>query len=90
MKPSSKASHNLEEDLNKIYNQINKQYKSITRELVDTIVRRFDDFADIYINESPLSNKEKNVLENSLLTKRILNNGEYQRYLKYVYICERV
>ena len=70
---SSKTAHDLELDLNKIYKQINKQYKSITRELVDTIIRRYDDFADIYINESPLNNKEKDVLTNALLTKRILN-----------------
>ena len=74
---SSKEAFDLEDDLKRIYKQINKEYKSITRELVDTIVRRFDDFADIYIHESSLNNKEKGVLNNSLLTKRILNNCYY-------------
>ena len=72
-----RAARDLELDLTRIYNTINKQYKSITRELVDEIVRKFDDFADIYINESCLNNREKDVLTNALLSKRILNNGDY-------------
>lgn len=71
------SSHDLDLDLTQKYNTINKQNKSITRELVDKIVRKFDDIADLYINESFLSDKEKESLSNTLLTKRILNNGEY-------------
>ena len=72
-----RAARDLEEDLNKVYKQINKRYKSITRELVNTIIQRFDDFADIYINESCLNNREKESLNGALLSKRILNNGDY-------------
>ena len=74
---SSRAARDLELDLTKIYNAINKEYKSITRELVDEIVRKFDDFADVYIKESHLNNKEKESLNDALLTKKILNNGDY-------------
>ena len=74
---SSKVSSDLELDLTRIYKAINKQYKSITREMIDEIVRKFDDFADVYIKESHLNNKEKESLNDALLTKKILNNGEY-------------
>ena len=73
----SKEARDLELDLTRIYNAINKQYKSITRELVHTIIQKFDDFADIYINESCLNNREKESLNGALLSKRILNNGDY-------------
>ena len=63
--------------LTKIYKLINKQYKSITRDLVKEIVLKFDDFADVYINESHLTNKENESLNNELMTKKILDNGEY-------------
>ena len=75
---TSRAARDLELDLTRIYNTINKEYKSITRELVDEIVRKFDDFADVYINEAKhLTTKEKESLNDVLLTKKILNNGEY-------------
>ena len=74
---SSKVSKDLDMKLTKIYKLINKQYKSITRDLVKEIVLKFDDFADIYINESHLTNKEKDSLNNELLTKKILDNREY-------------
>ena len=75
---SSKVSSDLELDLTRIYKAINKQYKSITREMIDEIVRKFDDFADVYINEAKhLTTKEKESLNDALLTKKILNNGEY-------------
>ena len=48
----SKVSNDLELDLTRIYKNINNQYKSITREMIDEIVRKFDDFADVYINEA--------------------------------------
>ena len=74
---TSKETRDLEIDLKRIYKKINKQYKSITREMIDEIVRKFDDFADVYINEEKLlSNKEKESLNDALLTKKILNNGE--------------
>lgn len=74
---SSKVSKDLDMKLTKIYKLINKQYKSITRDLVKEIVLKFDDFADVYINESHLTNKEKESLNNELLTKKILDNREY-------------
>ena len=64
-------------ELTKLYKQINKQYKAITCELVADIVRKFDDIADVYIdNVQHLSNKEKNSLSDALMTKRILNNDK--------------
>ena len=74
---SSKVSKDLDMKLTKIYKLIYKQYKSITRDLVKEIVLKFDDFADIYINESHLTNKEKDSLNNELMTKKILDNREY-------------
>ena len=74
---SSKVSKDLDMKLTKIYKLINKQYKSITRDLVKEIVLKFDDFADVYISESHLTNKEKESLNNELLTKKILDNREY-------------
>ena len=72
------VARDLELDLTQKYKLINKQYKSITRELVDEIVRKFDDFADVYIKEARhLSTKEKESLNETLLTKKILNNGDY-------------
>ena len=66
---------NFEADLNKLYKTINKQYKSITRKLVDSIIRKFDDFADVYINNSKLiSAKDKDKLDEQLLTRKILNH----------------
>ena len=61
--------------LTKIYEQINKQYKAITCELIDEIIRKFDSFADVYIdNAQHLSTKGKKSLANELITKRILKN----------------
>ena len=75
---SSKVANDLELDLTRIYNAINKEYKSITREMIDEIIRKFDDFADVYIKEARhLSTKEKESLNETLLTKKILNNGDY-------------
>lgn len=74
---SSRVAQDIDMKLTKIYKLINKQYKSITRDLVKEIVLKFDDFADVYINESHLTNKEKESLNNELLTKKILDNREY-------------
>ena len=75
---TSRAAHDLELDLTRIYNAINKEYKSITREMIDDIVRKFDDIADVYIHEAKhLTTKEKESLNDTLLTKKILNNGDY-------------
>ena len=64
-------------ELSKLYKQINKQYKAITRELVAYIVRKFDDIADGYIdNAKHLSSKEKQSLSDALMTKRILSNNK--------------
>ena len=72
------VARDLELDLTQKYKLINKQYKSITRELVDDIVRKFDDIADVYIHEAKhLTTKEKESLNDALLTKKILNNGDY-------------
>ena len=74
---SSRVAQDIDMKLTKIYKLINKQYKSITRDLVKEIVLKFDDFADVYISESHLTNKEKESLNNELLTKKILDNREY-------------
>ena len=65
----------FENDLKKIYQTINKQYKSITRELVDSIIRKFDDIADVFINNSTIiSSRGKDSLDENLLTRKILNH----------------
>ena len=65
----------FENDLKKIYQTINKQYKSITRELVDSIIRKFDDIADVFINNSTIiSSRGKDSLDETLLTRKILNH----------------
>lgn len=71
------VARDLELDLSQKYKLINKTYKSITRELVDDIVRKFDDIADVYIDNSHLTTKEKESLNDALLTKKILNNGDH-------------
>ena len=58
----------------KIYDEINEYFPKINKEMVDDIVERFDELADLYYSHFDLNNKEINKINNSLLTKRILNN----------------
>ena len=61
------------EPLNKLYERINKSYKTINRELINNIVNRIDEITDMYYNYvfPDMSDKDKKHTENALLTKRI-------------------
>ena len=61
-------------DINKVYDEINEYFPKINKEMVDDIVERFDELADLYYSNFDLNPKEFNKINNSLLTKRILNN----------------
>jgi len=61
-------------DINKLYDKINEYFPKINKEMVDDIVERFDELADLYYSNFDLNPKELNKINNSLLTKRILNN----------------
>ena len=61
-------------DLNEAYDKINLYFPKINREMVDNIVLRFSDIADIYLSHIGFNDKELNKVNNSLLIKRILNN----------------
>ena len=61
-------------DLNEIYDTINEYFPKINKEMVDDIVERFDELADLYYSQYDLNDKEINKINNSLLMKRILTN----------------
>ena len=61
-------------DLNKIYDEINEYFPKINKDMVDDIVERFDELADLYYSNFDVNDKESNKINNSLLTKRILSN----------------
>ncbi len=65
-----------EEAMNRLYKRINKEYKTITREMVNDIVHRIDEITDLYMDYCfpNLNDKAKRKNENALLTKRILRN----------------
>ena len=76
----------IDEHMKKLYEQINKHYKTINRELVNKIVHRFNEIIDLFYdfiypktdNEKIDKETYKDVEENknSLLVKRILRNKE--------------
>ena len=63
-----------EEKLNKVYDIIHKHFKTINRELVNKIVMKLDDIADMYFDKFELNNKDIHQINNSVFTKKILNN----------------
>ena len=63
--------------IKKVYDQINKHFKTINRADVIAIVKKLDDIADIYFNEYTFNDKEEKQIENTLLTRKILRNPEY-------------
>ena len=70
---------NIKDDkLDKLYKEIHKYYKTINREMVNRIVIRTDDIADMYYKytQPDMNDKERKHIENTLLTKRILNNDK--------------
>ena len=62
--------------MNKLYIKVNKYYKTINRIMIDKIVHRMDEIADMYFNiRFPEMNpKDRSKNENALMTKRILSN----------------
>ena len=62
------------EKINKVYEQINKHFKTIKREDVIAIVEKLDVIADIFFDEYDFNAKQIKQINNSLLTRKILNN----------------
>ena len=60
--------------IKKVYEQINKHFKTINRDDVIAIVKKLDAIADIYFNEYTFNDKEEKQIENTLLTRKILRN----------------
>lgn len=71
------GSVNSEQQIEEMYSEINKYYPKINREMVDDIIMRFDEIADLYYDNFILNDKELNNINNTLLTKRILNNEKF-------------
>lgn len=67
----------MDEKLSKIYDKINKIYKSMTRERTKNIVNKLDYMAHAYHNHFKLSNKAKKKNDNALISARILNNKNF-------------
>ncbi len=65
-----------EQQIEKMYFEINKYYPKINREMVDDVIARFDEIADMYYDCYDLNEKELNQVNNCLLTKRILSNDK--------------
>ena len=65
-----------EEQMDKLYKQINKYWKTIDSDMVADIVRHFDEIADIFADLSDMSERDRKQYENSLLTKIILRNDK--------------
>lgn len=67
-----------ETHMENLYERVNKYYKTVNREMINQIVHRIDDIADIYFDlcHSDLNPQQKRKNENNLLTKRILSNKD--------------
>ena len=67
-----------DEQMNKLYEKINKHYKTINRELIKNIVNRIDEITDMYYDRvfPDMNDKYKKQNERALLTKRILRNDK--------------
>ena len=65
-----------EEQIEKLYETVNKYFKTIDRTMINAIVLRFDDIYDIYekIMFPNINDRDRRYNERVLLTKRILNN----------------
>lgn len=74
-----------EKQMDKLYDRINEYYKTINRELINNIVNRIDEIADMYYNYvfPDMNDKDKKHTENALLTKRILNNDKMPEPLTF-------
>ncbi len=79
---SLQLGRSLDEQMKKLYEQINEHYKTINRELINKIVHRFNEIINMYFDfaYSHINNeKEKEKIEESkkdLLPKLILRNEE--------------
>ena len=68
-------SGNVDENhMDKLYEKINNDYLSLTREMTDSIVRKFDEIQDMWFDRFDMNDKEKRKNDNNLLTKRILKS----------------
>lgn len=67
-----------DEQMKKLYEKINKHYKTINRELIKNIVNRIDEITDMYYDRvfPDMNDRYKIQNERALLTKRILRNDK--------------
>ena len=63
-----------ENHMDKLYEKINNDYPSLTREMTDSIVRKFDEIQDMWFDRFDMNDKENRKNDNNLLTKRILKS----------------
>ena len=66
----------VSDTIEKVYATINKHFKTINRDMVKKIVYKLDDIADMYYEDKIMNDKDRKRVENSLFTKRILNNAK--------------
>ena len=67
-----------EEKLKKVYDTINKHFKTINRDMLNKIVIKLDDIADMYFDRFDFNDKDRRQIDNTVFTKRILNNKNCQ------------
>ena len=67
----------MDDKLSKIYDKINKVYKSITRDRTKEIVKKLDYMIHTYYNHFKLNPKERKKNDNALISTRILNNKNF-------------
>ena len=72
--------HKTEKQIEKLYETVNKYYKTINREMINAIVVRLDNIYDIYeeIMFPNMIDRWKKYNERVILTKRILNSKTNQ------------
>ncbi|OHT14659.1 hypothetical protein TRFO_42914 [Tritrichomonas foetus] len=77
----------LEEQMNKLYNKVNKEYKTITRKMANAIVHRIDEITDLYMDYCfpNLNDKAKRKNENALLLL-ISVSHKHQCYYNNIHI----
>ena len=68
----------FEDKLDKVYSIINKHFKTINRDMLNKIVIKLDDIADMYFDRFELNDKDRRQIDNSVFTKKILNNKSCQ------------
>ena len=61
--------------IKKVYETINKHFKTINRDMVMKIVYKLDDICDMYFEDKIMNDKDRKHVNNTVLTKKILNNA---------------